>query len=99
MAAWVERLDIGLAMKPSKTDKMRLEAAGFVDVGVLDRTAWFIEDTRRLVARLRASDLSDYVAALGEANAQDGIAFAEERMNLALQEQLRPSHLRGQKRS
>lgn len=97
MTAWVERLDLGLAMKPSKTDKKRLEAVGFVDIGVLDRTAWFIEDTRRLVERLRASDLRDYIEALGEANARDGILFAEGRMNLAIQEQLRPSHLRGRK--
>jgi SAM-dependent methyltransferase len=97
MAAWVERLDIGLAMKPAKTDKKRLEAAGFVDVEVLDRTAWFIEDTQRLLEHLRASDLKDYIDALGEQDARDGIQFAEERMNLAIQEQLRPSHLRGRK--
>jgi len=98
MAAWVERLDIGLAMKPVETDKKRLEAAGFVDVEVLDRTAWFIKDTRRLIEHLRASDLKEYIEALGEKDARDGIHFAEERMNLAIQEQLRPNHLRGRKK-
>lgn len=97
MVAWVERLDIGLAMKPAETDKKRLEAAGFVDIEVLDRTAWFIEDTRRLIEHLQASDLKEYIEALGEMDARDGIHFAEERMNLAIQEQLRPSHLRGRK--
>ena len=97
MTTWVERLDIGLAMKPIETDRKRLEAAGFVDVKVLDRTTWFIEDTGRLIERLRDSDLTEYTETLGEKDAQDGILFAEERMNLAIQEQLRPSHLRGRK--
>ncbi len=97
MAAWVERLDIGLAMKPCSTDKEWLEAAGFVDVATLDRTAWFFEDTRKLLDRLRTSGWSDYVEALGEQDARDGIRFAEERLELARQNQLRPSHLRGRK--
>lgn len=97
MSAWVERLDIGLAMKPIETDRKRLEAAGLVDVEVLDRTAWFIEDTRRLVERLRGPQYAHYVEVLGEKDAQDGIVFAEERMTLAMQGQLRPGHLRGRK--
>ena len=32
---------------------------------------------------------------LGEKDARDGISYAEERMNLAIQGQLRPGHLRG----
>ena len=97
MAAWVERLDIGLAMKPIETDRKRLKAAGFVDVEVLDRTAWFIKDTRRLLERLRGPQYAHYVEVLGEKDAQDGIVFAEERMTLAMQGQLRPGHLRGRK--
>ena len=95
MTAWVERLDIGLTMKPIETDRKRLEAAGFFDVEVLDRTVWFIEDTRRLVERLRGPEYAAYAEALGEKDAQDGIVFAEERMTLAMQGQLRPGHLRG----
>ena len=97
MSAWVERVDIGLAMKPIETDRKRLEAAGFVDVKVLDRNAWFIEDSRRLVERLRGSQYAAYVEALGEKDAQDGIKFAEERVTLASQGQLQPGHLRGRK--
>ena len=97
MSVWVERLDIGFAMKPIESDRKRLEAAGFVDVEVLDRTAWFIEDTRRLVERLQGPQYARYVEALGEKDAQDGIVFAEERMTLGIQGQLRPYHLRGRK--
>lgn len=97
MSAWVERLELGLAMKPIETDRKRLEDAGFVDVEISDRTEWFIEDTRQLIERLRGPQFARYVEVLGETDAQDGIAFAEERMNLAMQGQLRPGHLRGRK--
>ncbi len=97
MLAWIERLDLGLALKPIATDRKRLEAAGFVDVAVLDRTEWFIEDTKLLVERPRGPYFARYAEALGEKDARDGIVFAEERMNLARQGQLRPGHLRGRK--
>ena len=98
MSAWVERLDIGFAMKPIETDRKRLEAAGFVDVAILDRTDWFVEDTRQLLERLRGPHYARHVEVLGEKDAQDGIVFAKERMDLARQGQLRPHHLRGFKR-
>lgn len=97
MSAWVERLDLGLALKPIATDRKRLESAGFHDVAVLDRTEWFIEDTRLLVERLRGPYFERYAEVLGEKDARDGIVYAEERMNLAIQTQLRPGHLRGHK--
>ena len=85
-------------MIPIETDRKRLEAAGFVDVAILDRTDWFVEDTRQLLERLRGPHYARHVEVLGEKDAQDGIVFAKERMDLARQGQLRPNHLRGFKR-
>ena len=97
MSAWVKRLGLGLALKPIATDRKRFEAAGFCDIAVLDRTEWFVENTRLLVERLRGPYFVRYAEVLGEKDAQDGIVFAQERLNLAMQGQLRPGHLRGRK--
>ena len=97
MSAWVDRLDIGLAMKPIATDQARLEAAGFVDVEILDRTAWFVDYSEELVQHLRGPQYAAYAEALGEKDAKDGLVFAQERVTLSSQGQLRPGHLRGRK--
>ena len=84
-------------MKPIATDQARLEAAGFVDVEILDRTAWFVEYSEELVQHLRGPQYAAYAEALGEKDAKDGLVFAQERVTLSSQGQLRPGHLRGRK--
>ena len=53
MSAWVERLGLGLAMKPIEFDRKGFVAAGFVDVETLDRNAWFNEFCMDLIQRIR----------------------------------------------
>lgn len=97
MTAWVERLDLGLAMKPAETDRRRLEDAGFVDVAAVDRNAWYAADAARLVEHLRGPGFAAYAEALGEDDARDGVKFAQERATHAASGELRPGHLRGRK--
>lgn len=97
MSAWMERLDLGLAMKPLETDRARFRAAGFVEVETLDRNAWFHEYCKELARQVRGPKYETYVAVLGEKEFRDGLVSYEQLVTITSQGQLRPGHLRGRK--
>jgi SAM-dependent methyltransferase len=97
MSAWVERLDLGFAMKSIGIDRMGFVTAGFVDVEILDRNIWFSEFCRDWVQRIQGPLRTAYIETLGEQGLQDGIAASEELVTITSQGQLRPGHIRGRK--
>ncbi len=90
-----EGLDFGLAS--ANAYRVALESAGFVDIDIVDRNAWYREEARREREQLRGALYE------GLKN-QVGIEFLEHQievwntMIVALdQGQLRPTHLRSRK--
>ena len=97
MSNWVEQVGLDFAMKPIKDIKEQFVAAGFVDVDTLDRNAWYAEECRDSLHRIRGPKYSAYVEVLGEDGARNELEIVEKELAVTLQGQLRPGHIRGRK--
>ncbi|WP_412509428.1 class I SAM-dependent methyltransferase [Roseovarius sp. SYSU LYC5161] len=74
-----------------------VRAAGFTDVTLDDRNAWFRDYARDEHARLKGPLFDTYVARFGKAQAEQSVENARIRALLAEQGQLRPGHIRARK--
>ncbi len=97
MAAWLEPHASDFTMKPIQNDADLLGSAGFVDIAILDRNAWFAEFSRESVDHMRGPGYDTLVEAVGKDTAENLISKAEERAIISAQGQFRPGHLRGTK--
>jgi phosphoethanolamine N-methyltransferase len=74
-----------------------VRAAGFTDVTLDDRNAWFRDYARDEYERLKGPLFDTYVDRFGKAQAEQSVENARIRALLAEQGQLRPGHIRARK--
>ena len=74
-----------------------LASAGFVEIEIIVRNAWFTEFNRQLAEHMSGPGYDALVAAVGKDTAERLIATARRREIISAQGQLRPGHLRGHK--
>ena len=90
-----EGLDFGLAS--AKTYREALEAAGFVDIEIVDRNAWYREEARRERDQLRGALYDGLASQVGNDFLEHEIGVWDKMIVAADQGQLRPTHLRARK--
>ena len=90
-----EGLDFGLASASTYQDALR--AAGFVDIGVVDRNAWYRDEARAERERLGGELYDGLASSVGKAFLEHEIDVWDKMIVAVDQGQLRPTHLRGRK--
>ena len=97
MSAYLEAegLDFGLAT--ADTYRAALAAAGFVDIGLVDRNAWYREEARREREQLAGALYADLEGQVGREFLEHEIDVWNKMIAAVDQGQLRPTHLRGRK--
>ena len=97
MQAYVaaEGLDFGLASADTYADALR--SAGFTDIGIVDRNAWYRELAREERDRLACPLRDDLVSQVGDEFFENQIDVWNKMIVALDQGELRPTHLRGRK--
>jgi phosphoethanolamine N-methyltransferase len=97
MQAYIEAegLDFGLAS--AETYRDALEAAGFEDIEIIDRNAWYRQEARRERDQLRGALYDGLASQVGTAFLEREIDVWDKMIVVADQGHLRPTHLRGRK--
>lgn len=90
-----EGLDFGLAT--AATYQAALQAAGFVNIDVLDRNEWYCEQARNERDRMAGELYMDLTESVGKEFLEHEIDVWDKMIVAVDQGQLRPTHLRGQK--
>ncbi len=90
-----EGLDFGLAS--AATYQAALELAGFVDIRLVDRNAWYRDQARIERERMAGELYDDLAAEIGKEFLQHEIEVWDKMIVALDQGQLRPTHLRGRK--
>ena len=90
-----EGLDFGLASAATYEDALR--AAGFVDIAVVDRNAWYRDEARDERARLGGELYDGLASNVGKTFLEHEIDVWDKMIIAVDQGQLRPTHLRGRK--
>ncbi len=90
-----EGLDFGLAT--ADTYRAALAAAGFVEIGVVDRNAWYRDESRREREQLAGALFADLENQVGREFLEHEIDVWDKLIVAVDQGQLRPTHLRGRK--
>ena len=90
-----EGLDFGLAS--AKTYRQALEAAGFVDIEIVDRNDWYRAEARREREQLRGALYDGLASQVGSEFLEHEIDVWNKMIVAADQGQLRPTHLRCRK--
>ena len=99
MTAYLEAegLDFGLAT--ADTYRTALDAAGFVDIGIVDRNNWYREEVKRERDQLAGALFADLESQVGREFLEHEIDVWNKLIVAVDQGQLRPTHLRGRKPS
>ncbi len=90
-----EGLDFGLASATAY--RLALEAAGFVDIEIIDRNDWYRDEARREREQLRGALYDGLASQVGGKFLEHEIDVWDKMIVAADQGQLRPTHLRGRK--
>ena len=90
-----EGLDFGLASATAYEDALR--AAGFEDIGVVDRNAWYRQEARVERDRLAGELYDGLLSSVGKGFLEHEIDVWDKMIVAVDQGQLRPTHLRGRK--
>jgi len=90
-----EGLDFGLAS--ANTYCLALEAAGFVDIDIVDRNDWYRDEARREREQLRGALYDGLASQVGTEFLEHEIDVWNKMIVAADQGQLRPTHLRCKK--
>ncbi len=90
-----EGLDFGLAS--ADTYRRALASAGFVDIGIVDRNAWYREQARAERAELGGRLFEGLESRVGREFLEHEIEVWDKMISAVDQGQLRPTHLRGRK--
>ncbi len=97
MQAYVsaEGLDFGLAS--ADVYRAALEAAGFEDIRVIDRNAWYRQEARRELNNLTGALHADLASTVGKQFLDRQVDVWEKMIVVLDQGELRPTHLRARK--
>lgn len=97
MQAYVsaEGLDFGLAS--ADVYRAALEAAGFEDIRVIDRNAWYRQEARRELKNLTGALHADLASTVGKQFLDRQVDVWEKMIVVLDQGELRPTHLRARK--
>ena len=90
-----EALDFGLASAAGYEQAM--QAAGFVDIEIVDRNAWYQTEARKEREQLAGALYQDLASQVGEEFLRHEIDVWDKLIVAVDQGQLRPTHLRGRK--
>ncbi len=90
-----EGLDFGLAT--ADTYRAALAAAGFVDIGVVDRNDWYRDEAKREREQLAGALFAELENQVGREFLEHEIDVWDKLIVAVDQGQLRPTHLRGRK--
>lgn len=90
-----EGLDFGLASAATYEDALR--SAGFTDIGMVDRNAWYCQEARAERDRLGGELYDGLATSVGRSFLEHEIDVWDKMIIAADQGQLRPTHLRGRR--
>ena len=90
-----EALDFGLASAAGYEEALR--AAGFTDIGVIDRNEWYRTEARNEREQLAGALFEDLASQVGDEFLRHEIEVWDKLIIAVDQGQLRPTHLRGRK--
>ena len=96
MKAWLEIVHLDFAMEAPEQSAEAMRKAGFAEVTVRDRNAWYREEIRRVIERI-ATSFEDLVAALGRETAEQRLESSRAKQIVVDRGELKPCHLRGRK--
>lgn len=97
MRAWLRDISLDLDLVPQARAAAALEAAGFEDVRVTDRNAWYREEGQREVERLKGPLRTAVTGILGPATYETWVRGKEAAAALLQNGEFRPGHLRARK--
>ncbi len=96
MKSWLEIVHLDFAMEGPEESAEAMRKAGFAEVTVRDRNAWYREETRREIEGIAAS-FEGLVAAVGRETAEHRLESSKTKQIVVDRGELKPCHLRGRK--
>lgn len=97
MQKWIDVAELTFDLENSESSQRALEAAGFIDVTMTDRHAWFVEQMKAEVDAVSGDNYQRLVKHLGEAGAEKRRGSTLTRNEVVKLGELRPTHFRGYK--
>ncbi|MDQ6432762.1 methyltransferase domain-containing protein [Mesorhizobium sp. LHD-90] len=97
MKAYVDAEGLSFSMASPGRYRLAMERAGFHDIVVSDRNAWYRDVARDELARLKGPLFGQAVAAVGKAYVAKNIRTWEAMQKVLDSGEHRPTHLRGRK--
>jgi phosphoethanolamine N-methyltransferase len=97
MKAYVAAEGLSFAMASPARYRLAMERAGFGDITVSDRNAWYRDVAREELARLKGPLFAQAVAAVGEPHLAKNVRTWEAMQKVLDSGEHRPTHLRGWK--
>ena len=97
MMAWLEIVHLDFKMETPENSAAALRRAGFADVEVRDRNAWYLGQVQGEIDGLSGANFERAVAALGRETAEYRIKSCSLKKQVVARGELRPCHLRGRK--
>jgi len=97
MQAYIDAEGLGFALANGKRYEAALKSAGFEEVLLDDRNAWYCEKTRADRARLTGPLYEQLVAKLGRDFVDHAVDVWDKGLVVTDSGELRPTHLRGRK--
>ena len=97
MKEWLRRVGLTLEMESLEGSRRSLQTAGFVDVALRDRNAWYCAEMETELAQLSGDKYQGLVEAIGEEAAANRLNVSTMRKAVVAQGELRPTHFKGSK--
>lgn len=97
MIAWLALVHLDFRMETPENSAEALRGAGFLDVAVRDRNAWYLGQVQGEIDGLSGDNFERAVAALGRDGAEYRLKSTSLKYQVVERGELRPCHLRGRK--
>jgi phosphoethanolamine N-methyltransferase len=97
MAHYIEMEDLGFAMASPERYRKALEAAGFVDVKLVNRNLWYREEARAEIARLTGPGRAAFEKAFGADAVAEQLVIWRAMLPVVDSGEHCPHHFRGRK--
>ena len=97
MQAYIEAEGLDFRLASAATYTRALQAAGFIDIGIVDRHEWYRQQARVERAQLQGVVSDELAATVGNEFLKHEIDVWDKMIIAIDQGQLRPTHLRGRK--
>ena len=98
MKRWLDIVGLTFEMKDLEQSRSELEHAGFSDVRLRDRNAWYREEVEREIARVERKGYEQLAARAGEAAATHRRESGRIKRVVVERGELRPTHMYGKKK-